>query len=242
MAALMSSPAIAEDGDGVSLRQTISESEAAVRAEILKSAMVSKAVAEGLAGYRAQGKLQTKAAQIKEDLTQPDAMCYAMDSQDAITEGEIAARAGAMRGQKVVRAQAAANVNTYLAMQAVHLASNQRFCTEGEAATGVCKVSTDAQFVNLAGADQNALFLFQSRSGGDTYEGKRDGAQFTAVNAYIARVVYGPTPPEQLRRDKGIYEKLPQARAYAELQRRYAAYLSMAAYSLNQIKESRNPK
>ncbi|MFK4705796.1 hypothetical protein ABIC83_002635 [Roseateles asaccharophilus] len=240
--ALVAIVARAEDGDDQALRQTISESEGAIRAEVMKAATINKAVAEGLAAYRQQTILQTSAAKLKEDLTQPDAMCSILDSQDAVNGGSSAARAGALRGQSLVRKPFSANENTLVTMQASYAATNARFCLAEEEAQGICKVSTTGQYANLTGADQNALFLFQSRSGGDTYEGKHDGAQVEAVNAYITRVVYGSMPPEQLRRDKGQFQKSPQARAYAELQRRYSAFLSMSAYSLNRIKESRNPK
>lgn len=230
-----------QEGDEESLKQAIAESDAAIQAEITKSAVVSKSVAEGLESYRQQVKLQNAAVDLQEALAQPNTMCQVMGSQDALGSGQRNARTGVMYGQKLVRATSAQNTNTLAVLNAAHQSSNTKFCTDEEITRGICLATVVPGYSNLSGADQNALFLFQSRSGYDTYEGSRDGAQFDAVNKYITRVVYGVAPPEQLKAvSKASYQKNPQARAYVELQRRYDAFLSMAAYSLNSIKESRN--
>ena len=64
----------------------------------------------------------------------------------------------------------------------------------------MCRATSNAQFAGLAGADQNAMFLFQARDGSASYEGPRDGPQAQAADGYIARVIAGGAPPEQLRK------------------------------------------
>lgn len=235
------SAAQALDGDEFSLRQTIGQAGQAVQGEILKGVAAQKAVMEGIAAYRAQSRLQNKAISLQQDMKQSDQLCQTMDTQDALTAGATAARARVALDQRKSVYPMSRNLNTIATLDSMHKASNESFCTEEEAKLGVCKTTTNPKYVNLAGADQNAMFLFQSRTGGDTYEGTRDAGQVAAVDAYIARVVSGAVPPEQLKVQGSSYEKNARARAYVELFRRYQAFLSMAAYSLNSIKGSRTP-
>lgn len=234
----LAAPAYADsDGDP---SEAIIQSEAAIRAELLKAAGASKTVKEGLEAYRQQQRLQARAVELRETLRQSDLMCQTMATQDTASAGQRQAHGKIYSGQRKALQAVASNTGTVAALDSAHKVSNERYCTPQEAALGVCQATTDARYTNLAGADQNAMFLFQSREGGSSYDGGRDGAQVDAVDGYIRRVVAG-VPPEQLRAQAATYRNSPQARAYIELQRRYQAFLSMAAYSLNQIKESRNP-
>lgn len=240
---LATGAAWAEDGDDQSLRDAIGDSAKATKGEILKAASARKAFMEGLATYRAQQKLQNKAAQLRIDMSQPEQICQQIDSQSMLSNGAQQQRARVAAAQRKSVAGVTRNTNSIGTLDANFDSSNTRFCSETEQKAGVCKATTDTRYTNLAGADQNAMYLFQSRSGGETYEGTKDSGQVDAVNAYISRVVAGGVSPEQLRMTgTAAYEKNPQARAYMELQRRYTAFLSMAAYSLNQIKESRTAK
>lgn len=236
---LFSCSAFADDDGDAS--QAISEAEAATRAEILKASLAKKTYMEGLESFRQRQILQLKALELQDKLAQPSGICQTMNTQSSLTYGQQLAQAKVSAGQKTVLASLGNNTNTSQVIDSEYQASSSRFCTEVEVARGVCKPTTDPKFSNLAGADQDAMFLFQSKSGASTYDGARDGAQVDAVNGYIKRVVVG-VPPEQLHQQgNSFYKKSPQARAYIELLRRYNAFLSMSAYSLNQIKESRNP-
>lgn len=234
-------PARAEDGDSYSLRQTIADTNAAISGEVLKSAAAQKSVLEGIAAYRRQAVLQRQAATLQRDMQQSGQLCQQVDSSDALAAGAQKARARAAAGQDAVSTAARRNTNTMAVLENSYKASNDSFCSEAEVAQGVCKPTANPKYANLAGADQDALYLFQSREGGDTYAGSTSAGQVDAVNAYISRVVYGGAPPQQLQLTKAAYNKNPHARAYVEMQRRYQAFLSMAAYTLNQIKESRTP-
>lgn len=220
----------------------IRQAGAAVQAEMLKAASARKAVNEGLEGYRQQQQINDKAVDLQQTMKQPQHLCEDMGSQDALTKGGQGARGKVAAGQRKAMARVTRNTNTVATMESSYGATNQKFCSESEITQGLCRAPADAKYANLAGADQDAMFLFQSRGGNATYEGERDGAQVDAVDAYIARVVAGGTPPEQLR-SQGVsaYGTNAQARLHVEMQRRYNAFLSMATYSLNRIKESRNP-
>lgn len=225
----------------ISAAQAISEAQGAIRAEVLKAATARKAYSEGLEAFRTEQRMRMKAAELADALRQPDGLCQTMDTQDAMATGGRRAQQQVVANQRKAMSALTGSKTSAQAVEAAHRATNERFCSAEEAERGVCRLAADGRYANLAGADQNAMFLFQSREGGNSYEGGRDGAQADAADAYIRRVV-GGVPPEQLRAKGGAaYAQSPQARAYAELQRRYAAYLSMSAYSLNQIKESRNP-
>lgn len=229
------------DGDEYSLRQAIGQAGQAVQGEFLKGAAAQKAVMEGLATYRAQSRLQNKAITLQQDMKQSDQLCQTMDTQEALAAGVAKTRARVAVDQRKSVYPVSRNLNTVATVDSMHKSSNESFCTEEEAKLGVCKPTTNPKYTNLAGADQDAMYLFQSRTGGDTYEGTRDAGQVTAVDAYITRVVSGGVPPELLKVQGSSYEKNAQARAYVELARRYQAFLSMAAYSLNSIKGSRTP-
>jgi hypothetical protein len=237
---LLVGPALADDDEG-DPSEAISEAVAATRAEILKAATAKKAYLEGLEAYRQQQTLQLKAEELKDTLRQPGGICQTMETQTGVVAGQRAAQSKIYGGQKLVMQSLANNTNTMQTLDAANAVSGAKFCSPEEIDRGVCRAPVDPKYAELAGADQNAMYLFQSREGVNTYAGARDGAQVEAVNGYIARVVVG-VPPEQLRtKGAAAYRQSPEARVYTEMLRRYNAFLSMSAYSLNQIKESRNP-
>jgi hypothetical protein len=228
-------------GTGASAEQTISESGAAVRAEILKSATASKAVEEGLEAYRQQQDLQETALTLQDTMKQPPTTCQSLATSTGISTATQNAQARAFSGQAKTLSRLASNTNTVQVLEVAHQESNASFCTPEEAARGVCSVNTAPKYVNLAGADQEASFLFQAKDGSASYEGAdtvtSNSAQSAAVDGYINRII-GGMAPEQLR-GKGVdyYSASPQARAYVELNRRYNSFMSMGSYSLQQIKE-----
>lgn len=222
---------------GLGVEGAIVQSGAATQAEIQKSAQVDKTTAEGLEAYRQQESLRKRAQTMAEDMRQPANTCATMAAQDGLGKASTAGQVRMRQAQQRAMALVESNVSTVQTLESAHKASNDSYCTPAEAAKGVCR--PNGANASLAGADQNAAYLFQARDGSPTFDGARDGPQAKAADAYIQRVIGGSAPPEQLR---GVdYAKNPQARAYTELARRYKAMLSMSAYSLNQAKEARNP-
>jgi hypothetical protein len=222
---------------GLGVEGAIVQSGAATQAEIQKAAQVDKATAEGLEAYRQQEALRKRAQTMAEDLRQPANTCATMAAQEGLGKASMTGQARMRQAQQRALTSVESNVNTVQTLETAHKASNDGYCTPAEAAKGICR--PNAANAALAGADQNAAFLFQARDGSPTFDGPRDGAQARAADSYIQRVIGGSAPPEQLR--SVDYGKNPQARAYTELVRRYKAMLSMSAYSLNQAKEARNP-
>ena len=240
-----SAPAYAQDQQTISyaLQQAITQSATAVRAEVLKAFTAEKAVKEGLAAYREEQRLRESAITLNEKLTQPELLCHDLGVREVLTQGSVGGRAAAFRASVRHRTQVAASANPVAYVASVHQTTNQKFCDASEERQGICQVNASAAYANLAGADRDALFLFQSRSGADTYDGNRQSGQVEATNGYIARVVHGPSIPTPLQGlGSNGYDRTPQARAYIETQRRYDAFLSMARYSLTRIQESRMPK
>jgi hypothetical protein len=224
---------------GLGIEGAVAQAGAATRAEVLKAAAADKAVNEGLEAYRQQQNLQKLAIKTSASLEQPATTCQTIAAQGGIGTASQNAKAKVFTSQTRTMKKVAGNTNTAQVLETSYKTTNQNLCTPEEAARGICKVSTDSRYANLAGADQNAAYLFQSKDGSTSYEGGKDGAQAEAAQSYIDRVIAG-VPPEQLR--KVDYSKSPQGRAYTELTRRYSAVLSMSAYSLTQIKEARNPQ
>lgn len=221
---------------GVGVEGAVTQSGAAVQGEVLKSAATQKSVAEGLEAYRQQQKVQRDAQTTMESLQQPATTCQTMAAQGSLGNVTQSARASVATSQTRVLKKVGGTTNTMQAVEQSYQATNSTLCTREEAARGICKVNPQSQ--DLAGADQNAAFLFQGKDGSTTYAGGPNGPQTTAADGYIARVV-AATPAAQLRNVD--YSKSPASRAYIELQRRYTAVLSMAAYSLNQVKAAHTP-
>jgi hypothetical protein len=222
---------------GLSTERTVIESGAATRAEVLKSAAANKAVEEGLESYRQQEELRNEAQDLRDKLKAPATTCQTIAASTALSAGAKNAQVRAFSSQAKSLAAVTSNPNTVQTIDTAHQATNRNFCTAEEAARGVCTVN-NGRYANLAGADSDAMFLFQSRDGSASYEGVNNSPQAEATDAYIQRVLAG-IPPEDLR-DKGeaYYQRNPQARAYIELQRRYNAMISASAYSLAQIQEA----
>jgi hypothetical protein len=229
-----------DDSDEGDPSGAVVQSDDATRAQLVKAAAARKAVEEGLEANREQQRLNNKAQELKANLLEPNGLCQTMDTQDGMVTGKALAQGNIWKGQRATLKTLSSNTSTGALLDSSFAWSNAHFCSVDEIASNICAAPTDTAYTNLAGADQDAMFLFQAKDGEGTYEGTRDGAQVEAVNGYIARVVVG-VPPEQLRAGTVKYGNSPQARAYYESLRRYQAFLSMSTYSLNQIKESRNP-
>lgn len=222
---------------GLGIEGAVAQSGAATQAEILKSTSAQKAVMEGLETYRQQESLRVSAQETLESLQQPASTCQTMATQGSLGNVTQSTRASLVKSQARVLKQVNGNTNTLAAVDAAHRATNETMCTAEEAARGICRVNP--AYKDLAGADQNAAFLFQGKDGSPTFDGGPEGPHSKAVDSYIARMV-AALPPEQLK--KAEYNKSPASRAYVELMRRYASVLSMSSYSMNLIKASHTPQ
>ena len=226
-------------GLGLSVEDVVVQAGAAVRGELLKATMAEKSVAEGIEAYSQQQELQNRAQDLSESLKQPATTCQAMATANSLSAADNSTQVRAFRAQTKMMAKVsvAANTNTLAALDSTYTASSANFCTAHEQALGVCTVKAGGQFGNLAGADRDAMFLFQSKDGSSSFEGDGE-AQAMAADSYIARIVSGIPAQALQQQGEDYYRKNPQARAYVELSRRYNAMLSMGGYSLNQIKET----
>lgn len=222
---------------GLGTEQAVIQSGAATRAEVLKSAAANKAVEEGLESYRQQEELRNDAEDLRDKLKAPATTCQTIAASTALSAGAKNAQARAFSSQARSLAAATTNPSTVQAIDTAHQATNRNFCTAEEAARGVCTVN-GGRYANLAGADSDAMFLFQARDGSASYEGVDNGPQAEATDAYIKRVLAGIPPEDLSNKGETYYQRNPQARAYVELQRRYNAMLSASAYSLTQIQEA----
>jgi hypothetical protein len=218
------------------------QSDAAVRAEILKSTTAQAINQSGLEEYRQDLLTRLGVFTLQTALAQPSTMCQMSETQNAVFTGAYTSRIKAGRANAKMLGTSAINSNSARATTAAHDNTNNKFCSETDSEQGICKLSTNPKFANFSGADVDALFLFQSKEGPSTYDGDKDGAQVDAANSYIQRVVFGVPPENVANGSTHLYRSSQAARAHAELARRYQAILSMSAYSLNRIKESRNPQ
>lgn len=228
------------------LSDNFSKVGSAIQAEINKSAIAQKNVAEGIASYEAQERLRLAALDSQEKLQQPSNTCAAIATANAMPNADVNTRMEAFRsttntvagGPRPLR-NVDGSPSGRLADSITYASDTQRsiieshehtmknYCTDEDAKRGRCRKNTSRP--ELAGADFQANFLFLGTDGRETYTPGQD----IAVDAYINRVV-NVMPPEMLR--DPTWERTPQGKAYLELTRRYGAYLSLPAYSLNQIK------
>lgn len=232
-------PVRAQSFDASGITAAVSQTAQAASGELAKSTIVNKTVMEGVAAFRSSYRMQTRAVELEGVLAQPQGICQTMGSQDVLNRAGDAGRAriAASPGRAGATSAASAGKSAVQSVEEQHQASSSQFCAIEEENLGVCSVSKQPELANFAGADQDALYLFQGAAGGASYDGK---SQVKAADAYIQRVVVG-VPTQRLRMNSKAYATNPQARAYVELERRYRAFLSMSDYSLRQIKESRTP-
>jgi hypothetical protein len=226
-------------GTGLSVEDAVVQSGAAIRGELLKATLATKSVAEGIEAYEQQEALRNRAQDLAEAMQQPATTCQAMSTASSLGSAEQKVQVNVLQSQRQVlsKVSAAGNTNTLSAVDSSYKASNSNFCSTEDQVLGLCTVKSSGQYAGLAGADRDAITLFQSRDGSRSFEGN-GAAQAEAAEHYIARVVGGLPPQALQQQGEDYYKRNPQARAYVELSRRYNAMLSVGAYSLNQIKEA----
>lgn len=225
---------------GLSIEGAVVQSSAGVRGEIAKSTLATKAVTEGIEAYEQQEALRDQAQDMSESLRQPATTCTAIATSNSLSGADQSAQVSAMASQSWLlnRVSVAGNTNTVERLDQAFRASSTNFCTPEEEAAGICQQRMGRG--RNAGADRNALSLFQGSDGSSSIDSTSGPAN--SSDAYLARVLgqYGPQALAQQGRD--YYQRSPQARAYVELSRRYNAMLSASAYSLQQVKEMHKPQ
>lgn len=224
-----------------------------IQGEFNKAAIAQKNVAEGIASFKAQETLKDLALQRAQDLEQPDTMCQSVSAANVVRAAESLAKFNASQdtiarimGKPTKRANLDGSASPYLLESTLYSAdasrsvlnnaayTRQNFCTtEDQRRDPSCKVSVSNP--EFAGADMNVAFLYLGTDGGSTYTPRQE----IAVDAFVGRIV-GGIPTETLR--DPVWEKSTQGKAYVELTRRAAAFQSMAAFTLNQIKSSHRPQ
>jgi len=232
-------------GFGDSTEKTIVESNAGVRAEVLKSAMASKAVDEGIEAYHQEQDIRESSAKLEDSMKQPATTCQSLATSNNLSAANQNAQARVYDDHSKFMEQVASNPNTGQRLEKNHATTNENYCSLDEKAQGICKINNSAGYQKLSGADQDAAFLFQGTDGSSSYDSvDTDSAkspQSAAVDGYIGRIV-AALPPENIRTGDGanLYKNSPLSRVYIELTRRYEAMMSVSAYSLRQIKEYHN--
>lgn len=216
--------------------QITAQATATIGGEINKAAVANKVVMEGLESARQQQQLNRDAVELSQKLELPANTCQDMAVQDGLAKASASTQANMLSSQKKVSEALKGNTNTLATVTSRFEKTNSKFCSQEDGARGLCEYRANNE---LSGADQEAAFLFQSRSGSRTYAAPAGGpSQYDATGDFVTRMVVG-IPPEQLR-TKDL-DKTPQGKAYIELVRRYNGMVSMSAYSLNQIREAGNP-
>ncbi len=212
-----------------------------IQGEINKSAIAEKNTAEAIASFEAQERIRLEALRIRESLEQPESTCETMATADALGNATAEVKVNAYRG--AVQASTGGvvvgrhklpsntgNTSTANYMRRTYDISMTEFCTEEDKQRGRCE-----KVGPLAGADMTGANLFTDGQGNDT---QRPDAQ-TGNALFINRIV-GGMPPELLANPN--WEKTPQGMAYVDMVRRYAAFQSLAAHSLNSIATSHAPQ
>lgn len=201
-----------------------------------KNAQSTKSVVEGVAGWKAQNQMRRDMAEVEYNLQLPSDTCAAMASRTGISSAEVRAREAVAPAQKRTTRGLIEESSPTVSMGKIYAESNQKFCTPTDRSRGICSDKAKPGYERFEGADQDAMYLYQSMDGDDTYGGE---PQNEAVDLYIRRIV-AQMPPGLLA-DKQ-WDKTKDGKAYIEMVRRYRAYMSMAAYSLNMVRVARLAK
>lgn len=209
-----------------------------VQSEVRNASDVQRKTMEAIAKAEQEERMRTQSIEINEKLKQPASTCATMAMSDNLDKVEARAAAAARTAARAQNNAVLSNTNTGSAILGSYENSIRKYCTEADERMGRCKVSSNPE-PKLAGADVNADMMFANAAdpGSKTYmEGQSD-----AVGDYIKRIT-GSVLPESLAARDRRYEETPAGKAYADLVRRYAAFMSMANYSLNSISATHKPE
>lgn len=224
-------------GTGLSAEESVAQAGAATAGEVTKATLSEITAARALEGARQESQVQQDAVELREKLEQPAGTCSAMATSGSISTATLAVQRDAMQSNKrlVLSRSPAANAGTQQMLDESHQLTNKKFCTPAEKALKICEVNETGPYRNLAGADQDAAFMFQGPDGARSYEG--DGtAQAEAVDSFIKRIAGGVPMDALPGKTSAYYANNPAARAYVELARRYNSMTSVAEFSMAQIR------
>lgn len=213
----------------------VTDSYYGVQGEIAKNVIAQKNTAEAIAQYKSQSRLNEQAAVVKEALEPANNVCSSMAMSDVVASVNVRVRVAANSNnrswtQSFLNPQGAGAASTAAAVVGSYDKSIKKYCTDGDEAVGRCHVAENPNPA-LAGADVNADLLFGSAN--DASAATYAAGQADALKDFIRRIV--GYAPDALASRSVRDEETPQGRAYADMARRYAAFMSMAAYSLNSI-------
>lgn len=226
---------ITQSGNDVASQ--VSRSSYGIQAEISKGAIVQKNTSEAIAMYESQERLRIQAIEINEKLRQPATTCASMAVGDNV--GKVAAivqNASSARTRSTTQSILSRPSNS-VAIIASYDNSMKKYCTQADADLHRCEMGKNGSDKRLAGADVQADMLFNSADPAAKSPETYIPGQAAAMKDYVDRIAVS-MPPEAIAARSLAEERTPQGKAYAELARRYASFMSMAAYSLNSILSS----
>lgn len=219
---------------GGRLERAFSAIGAGIQGEINKAAVVQKNTAEAIAQYEAQERFRKDALEVNEKLRQPANTCASMATSNNLGKVESKVRAAAAGATRESTSMALSQTNTGAKILTTYDKSLKAYCTEADERFGRCAVRSNPD-PKLAGADVNADMLFGNA--GDPASRTYAPGQAGAMRDFISRVT-SSSNPESLAAVNPRAEKTDAGRAYQDMLRTYAAYLSMSKYSLNSIAAS----
>lgn len=218
----------------VMLNNSLSTLGSGIQGEINKGAVAQKNTVEAVATYEAQERLNARAAELNEKMRQPTTTCSSMAMGNQL--GKVDAKVKVATSSHSRAATESLLNSGSVAANALRSYDNSmtRYCTPADEALGRCKVSKIPN-ANLSGGDVRADLMFSAADNpaSSTYT----NGQGEAVRDFIKRITGSYAPEAIATRDPQL-EKTPQGKAYVDLSRRYAAFMSMSNYSLNAIAQA----
>lgn len=210
----------------------------AIQSEIQKTADEQIRNAQAIAKNEQDERLRLQTIEINEKLQQPALTCASMAMSDNLSKIDARVRYAARQASRQQNQAVISNKNAGTAVLGSYENAMRKYCTEADEAMGRCRVA-DIPEPKFSGADINADMVFTNA--GDPGSKSYMPGQKTAVNDYIKRIT-GSVLPESLAARDRRYESTNAGKAYTDMVRRYAAFMSMANYSLNSIAASHEPE
>lgn len=209
-----------------------------VRSEIRNASDIQVKSAEAIAKAQQQERIRLDTIEINEKMRQPALTCATMAMSDNLGKVDAKARYAASQASREQNQSVISQKNSGTSILSSYDNSIRKYCTVADERLGRCKVSSNPE-PKLAGADINADMLFTSAA--DPASKTYMNGQREAMTDYIKRITGSILPESLAARDKR-FEDTPAGKAYADMVRRYAAYMSMANYSLNSIVSAHVPE
>ena len=210
----------------------------AIQSEIQRKADEQMRNAQAIAKNEQDERLRLQTIEINEKMRQPALTCASMAMSDNLAKIDARVRHAARQASRQQNQSVISNKNAGAAVLGSYENAMRKYCTEADEALGRCRVA-DIPEPKFAGADISADMVFTNA--GDPGSKSYMPGQKSAVSDYIKRITGSVLPESLAARDKR-YESTPTGKAYADMVRRYAAFMSMANYSLNSIAASHEPE